>query len=150
MKGRRKYFKQNHMCLKNLLNALNVYVSRRMFGITFLKHAMEPLLSSNFTLYLGKSLDLSLFLEPTHLGKLLNAMQRQGSFSLLENSSLVERWTFVHILCNILASDPRTWYWTEFWSEVTWLNYVVVLSAVKRTETKLFFPEEFIIGDVGS
>lgn len=79
------------MCLKNLLNALNVYVSRRMFGITFLKHAMEPLLSSNFTLYLGKSLDLSLFLEPTHLGKLLNAMQRQGSFSLLENSSLVER-----------------------------------------------------------
>lgn len=37
------------MCLKNLLNALNVYVSMRMFGITCIKRAMEPFWSSNFT-----------------------------------------------------------------------------------------------------
>lgn len=66
------------MCFKNLLNTLNIYVSRRMFGITFLKHTVEPLWSSNFTLYLGKSLGLLLCLEPTHLEKLLKPHAESG------------------------------------------------------------------------
>lgn len=72
-------------------------------------------------------------------------MQSQGSFLLLENSSLVERQTLVLLFCNILASDPKTWYWTEFWCGVTWLNYIVVLSAVKRAETKLFFQRNLLL-----
>lgn len=52
---------------------------------------------------------------------------------------------FALLFCNILASDPKTWYWTEFWSGVTWLNYAVVLSAVKTAETKLFSQRNLLL-----
>lgn len=79
--------------------------------MTFLKHGMEPLWSSNlYSLYLRKSFGLLLKLELGHLGKLLkpHAESKQNITIGKFNFSEVGRQTLAHLFCSIFASSAKT------------------------------------------
>lgn len=73
-----------------------------------------------------------LYLEPTHLGKLLKPHAEIRELPAIRKFKFSGKtllfFSFVIFLHLILRQ-----------SGVTWFNYIVVLSAVKRAETKLFF-----------